>query len=787
MLVTPETIARALGRGRERSNGHGGFLTYCPVHESSGQHNTPSLDIDWKNGQIVLICRSAGCSNSQIIAVLRDLGLWPENHSNGANHNGAGGHLNGTSPKPQLGPIVKTYDYRDEAGTIVHQTTRHDPKNFRQRRPDGQGGWIWSLKGVRTVLYRLPELLSHPGQLTIVCEGEKDADNLAALGFLATTNPMGAKNWKHEYDSYLSGRPIVILPDNDNDGEVLALTVARGLRKYVPSLKILRLPGLEKKSDVSDWLANGGTREKLLALIEHTPEWQEPAAEQNTTKRPEIILQAGMAPWNLDDAEKVLVKHAPNLAIFERDGMVTRVVSLEQQTTTHKILARPAGAIVLRPMSEIGLVDTFERLIDWKKYNSSGELKQSECPKKLAAMYLAREGQRRLPHLTGVIEAPILRPDGSILSRPGYDAATGLYLASTQDWSGILEHPDLNDALAAVDTLLAPFTEFPFTPQECRSVLLAAILTALQRRLLPSAPLFGFSAPVQRSGKSLLAESIGIIATGRKPSALMLPDKEEEVRKAITSVLLESDLITNIDNVVYPLNSKSLAVAITQEIYKDRLLGVNRNVMLSTNVMWMATGNNLCFRGELPSRSLLCYINAGKERPEERRFQIENLITFLLDHRATLVAAALTILRAYYLAGRPEQDIPTWGGFEAWSAEIRAPLVWLGLPDPYVTRELVIEDDPQREANGEVLKQWSAVVAGGIRLRDLITRSEQHSELKDALLAVAAARGTRDVSLERLGKWCRENKNRPIDGFRLLVTSGTGNNAKKWVVEHLPE
>lgn len=520
-----------------------------------------------------------------------------------------------------------------------------------------------------------------------------------------------------------------------------------------------------------------------FAPPEETPQPQ----GKPSSKRPEIILQAGMAPWNLDEAEKVLVKHAPNLAVFERDGMVTRVVSLDQQTVTRNILTRPPGAVVLRPMTEIGLVDTFERLIDWQKYNSSGELKPSECPKKLAAMYLAREGQRRLPHLTGVIEAPIMRPDGSILSRPGYDATTGLYLTSTQDWSGIPEQPDLNDALAAVDTLLAPFAEFPFTPKECSSVLLAAILTAFQRRLLPSAPLFGFSAPIQRSGKSLLAESIGIIAMGRKPSALILPDKEEEIRKAITSVLLESDLITNIDNVVRPLNSKSLAVAITQEIYKDRLLGVNRNVMLSTNVMWMATGNNLCFRGELPSRSLLCYINSEKERPEERQFEINNLVSFLLAHRVTLVAAALTILRAYYLAGRPEQDIPTWGGFEAWSAEIRAPLVWLGLPDPYLTRELVIEDDPQREANSEVLKQWSAVVAGGILLRDLITRAEQHSELKDALLAVAAAWKTRDIDKERLSKWCRENKNRPIDGYRLVTTSGTGKNLKRWTVECLPE
>src|SRR5882672_7763875 len=111
--------------------------------------------------------------------------------------------------------IVKTYDYRDERGELLFQAVRYEPKEFRQRRPDGNGGWIDNLQGVRRVLYRLPELIhSDLKQFVYVCEGEKDCDNLAAIGLTATTSPMGAEKWRPEYSEHLRGRYVVILPDN---------------------------------------------------------------------------------------------------------------------------------------------------------------------------------------------------------------------------------------------------------------------------------------------------------------------------------------------------------------------------------------------------------------------------------------------------------------------------------------------------------------------------------------------------------------------------------------------
>jgi putative DNA primase/helicase len=182
--------------------------------------------------------------------------------------------------------IEATYDYRDEAGALLFQVVRlHSPKEFPQRRPDGAGGWMWNVKGVRRVLYRLPELLAEREAAVFVVEGEKDADRLRGLGLVATTNPGGAGKWRDEYNESLRGRKVVILPDNDDAGRKHVEQVARSVHRVASEVRVLDLPGLPEKGDVSDWLAAGGTAEQLLELAEATPLWAakteqaEPAAD----------------------------------------------------------------------------------------------------------------------------------------------------------------------------------------------------------------------------------------------------------------------------------------------------------------------------------------------------------------------------------------------------------------------------------------------------------------------------------------------------------------------------
>lgn len=176
--------------------------------------------------------------------------------------------------------IAAEYSYTDEEGRLLYQCVRMVPKSFKQRRPDGAGGWVWNLEGVNRVLYRLPELLASTGAVYVV-EGEKDADRLRERGLTATTNVGGAGKWRPQYSEVLRGRHVVVLPDNDDAGDKHGAVVAQSLQGFASSVKVLRLTGLDKKGDVSDWLNEGGTVAELEALAAAAPEWA-PQGEPTT-------------------------------------------------------------------------------------------------------------------------------------------------------------------------------------------------------------------------------------------------------------------------------------------------------------------------------------------------------------------------------------------------------------------------------------------------------------------------------------------------------------------------
>jgi 5S rRNA maturation endonuclease (ribonuclease M5) len=183
--------------------------------------------------------------------------------------------------------IVATYDYTDEAGKLLFQCVRYQPKDFRQRQPDGKGGWIWDIQGVRRVLYRLPELLRDlkRGLPVIVTEGEKDADRLAKLGFAAavTCNPLGAGKWRDEYGETLRSANVFVIADKDKDGRNHAQQVAVSLHAKAKRVAVLELPNRNDQNvkDASDWLATGGNVHELAELLHVAPEWT-PTTESPT-------------------------------------------------------------------------------------------------------------------------------------------------------------------------------------------------------------------------------------------------------------------------------------------------------------------------------------------------------------------------------------------------------------------------------------------------------------------------------------------------------------------------
>lgn len=174
--------------------------------------------------------------------------------------------------------VVTTYPYLDEAGRLLYQVCRTEPKGFFQRRPDGMGGWVNNLEGVRRVLYRLPEIVQRPLQPVVVVEGEKDADLLASWGLLGATCAMGAGKWISDYSIALRGRRVTVIPDNDAPGREHAEHVAGSLMMFGASaVRVVELPGVGEGGDVSDWAALNreiDARGELISMIRQTREWR---------------------------------------------------------------------------------------------------------------------------------------------------------------------------------------------------------------------------------------------------------------------------------------------------------------------------------------------------------------------------------------------------------------------------------------------------------------------------------------------------------------------------------
>jgi len=234
-----------------------GYMAECPAHADAN----PSLSISQgDDGRVLLKCH-AGCETED---VLREAGL----------------SFKDIGPNGQL-RIVATYDYVDEDGDLLFQVVRYEPspnpdgtKTFKQRRPNGKGGWVWGTKGIPRVPYKLPAIIKAKKSIRVyITEGEKDADRLVDLGFVATTNAGGVKKWDPDFNQFLKGRPVVICPDNDPQGLEHAQRLADSLCGIAKSVKVLEFAGLGNKEDVSDWLDAGNTTADLRKLVEATDQW----------------------------------------------------------------------------------------------------------------------------------------------------------------------------------------------------------------------------------------------------------------------------------------------------------------------------------------------------------------------------------------------------------------------------------------------------------------------------------------------------------------------------------
>jgi putative DNA primase/helicase len=518
-----------------------------------------------------------------------------------------------------------------------------------------------------------------------------------------------------------------------------------------------------ERANVHEWRA-GPLAAWLMAAV-HDPK-ANPRLPPETRDLPQIRLEIASMDRALDDAAAAVLEKGTLL--FERAGSIVRLGDKRDEICAHII-----------DVSAEHLQELFNSSARFERLNAKTlEWVEARCPGDFAKTYLARRGLGwNLPSLRGVINAPTLRDDASVLDMPGYDQRTGLYLdLAGTSFPQIPNSPTLRDAALAADCLLDLLREFPFVADEDRSVAFAAILTAVARRALPAAPMFAFTAPAAGTGKSYLVDIVALIATGRPAAGLGWSQDAAENRKTIESALVAGAAQIVFDNVSCEIAGDRLNQVLTQPEITLRILGQTRNVTVPCGAMVMANGNALTIAADMTRRTMLCRLDAGIERPELRRFTGDPVGDVRRD-RGQYLAAALTILRAYHVAGRPDEPQPL-ASFDAWSAWVRGALLWLEMVDPVASMDHVRASDPRRSDHLAVMQAWNAAIGDAqVGTRDIISHAARDGDLREALLAVAGAAG--NVNTAKLGFWLRSHRGKLAGGMKLDKSGETGG-AARW-------
>jgi hypothetical protein len=491
---------------------------------------------------------------------------------------------------------------------------------------------------------------------------------------------------------------------------------------------------------------------------------QAATGETADTPWPQIFLIKGELPRIVDEAETALI--GLNREIYQRGSQIVRPVLQRLKASDD----RETQGWQLVPVIQPDLVVTLTCAAQFLKYDARSKgWVPADAPTQVAETYLAGVGRWKLPILTAVTSAPFLRPDNSVCNTPGYDTVTGLLYKPACDFPPIPSQPTKNDALAALAQIEELLADFPFVAPADRSVALAAILTALDRPNMETAPLFAFTAPTAGTGKSKLVDIVSVLVTGQPAPVIGQGNTEEELEKRLGAALLAGNPVISIDNCEHVLECSFLCSMLTQQIVDIRLLGKSLNIRTPVTATTFATGNNLSVAGDLTRRTLLCSLDARCERPELREFN-QDAVHVAKINRGRLVAAALTILRAWHLSGH--KGTRPLGSFETWSRRVRDALLWLGHADPCNTIDKAKADDPKVMGLTAVMAQWREHIGlqTEVTVPQIVNRSLNAHDLHIALTNVAGARTGPTVSNDRLGRWLKKNEGRIIGGLVIKRT-----------------
>lgn len=352
-------------------------------------------------------------------------------------------------------------------------------------------------------------------------------------------------------------------------------------------------------------------------------------------------------------------------------------------------IVHSAGAPMVYPLE---LPTLRERLGSSARFDrfevQAGERRRCLAPDTVVQAVAARKTWRGIRQLEGVIEYPTMRPDGSLLSEPGYDEATRLFYKPSAVIPAIPDRPIQDEGKRALGELQEVFCDFPHRSPADLSGSIASLLTILARSAVAgNVPAFLFDSSTPAAGKSLQAKVVHIIATGRVPEALGYPEDDDEAEKFLSAIASSGQpvlLLDDLDEDGPGFGGPGLNRVLTcGGATGFRELGKNRKLSLPWRTVILASGNNIALRGAMDRRILVPRLEPDCERPELRRkFLHPELEAWALEHRGRLVAAALTILRCYVSYGSPDCGTPIMGSFEQWSKLVPPAIVFAGGADP---------------------------------------------------------------------------------------------------------
>ncbi len=489
--------------------------------------------------------------------------------------------------------------------------------------------------------------------------------------------------------------------------------------------------------------------------------------------KPTIRVVAGEIHRVVDAAERELAQSRRH---YQRGGLIVTVVTDPGTRETR-----------IQDVSQPALVRSLSGAALWERYDARAhDWVRTDPPARHAGVLFDSTSYPHLPVLSGLARQPYLRPDGSLMAAAGFDAVTGMFGVFDTRSFAVTEHPTLDEARAALDVLRGLLTEFSFGGEVDQAATLTAMLTAAVRPSLPVAPMFHVRAHMVGSGKSYLCELITAFATPQRGTPTTFPADDEECRKLLLAELLRGPAVVEFDNLTGDLVAhKSLCTALTSEHMSGRILGVSKTATVNTRALFLSSGNNVGPVQDMTRRCLTIRLSPQCEVPAARTFSRPDLVRDVLHERGRYVSAALTIIRAWIVAGRPKTECKSLASYGGWSELCRQPLLWLGCPDPTVSIFEAMTEDPDRETLSRLLNAWLAVFGKtGAMVRDAMAKSAafhgENGELREVLRDIADERG--EINRRKLGWWIRRHAGRIVDGLRIVRVTGNGS-AERWRIE----